>query len=232
MVGAMSSSPTVFSVPGSRHLSGTKLLLRLGTVVPPVLAFEAVVTHQWGSTRRRFLVVHLRRAVGRGRCRVFPFMLKGPRALPRALWALQRGSRGLFVCFAVLTLGPSPVAFLLLAVVSSARGSREGQRPRPNADHCVERLSGLAAFSRRSSAWRFPSQGRYPFSAAELAAACAFCILGARADVESRRRLGSLRWLFVVYLVVCVVAYAVPLPIGIAAKRRRAMFSPTGDGTA
>ena len=208
-------------------LVGIKLLA-VGTVVVAVLAFEAVVTHEWGSTGRwssRAFAVRWAALVLSG---AFPFMLGSACAL-LALWALQRGSRGLFVCFAALTLALSPVAFLLLAVVLVGAGV--ARRTETAAVVTIASILGVIGLF-EAVLWRmFPSQGRYPFSAAELAAACVFCVLGAALTwrvAEAR----ILRGLFVVYLGACVVAYAVPSPVGENIARLRFAAIPIGSGTA
>jgi hypothetical protein len=69
--------------------------------------------------------------------------------------------------------------------------------------------------------WRlFPDGGRYPFSWQELTAAVVFCVLGVamtwrvdRADV--------LRWVFLVYLLACVAAFAIPSSLGENVDRLR-----------
>ena len=81
--------------------------------------------------------------------------------------------------------------------------------------------------------WRvFPGSGRYPFSTAELAAACAYCALSA-AFAWRVAELRALRWVFPVYGVACLAFFFLstrrrrehrPAPVrGDPAQRARAL---------
>jgi hypothetical protein len=69
--------------------------------------------------------------------------------------------------------------------------------------------------------WRvFPTGGRFPFSIEELAAVCVFCVLGIIFTwrVQEAR---VLRWLYVLYLPVCVTAFLIPSSLGENVARLR-----------
>src|SRR6516164_7098358 len=96
-------------------LFGIKLLA-VATISAAALAFAVVVMRQWGAearwSSRTFAVVW----AGIVLTAAFPFALGAALAL-LAIWALQARRRWQFACLAALTLGASPVAFLLLAVL-------------------------------------------------------------------------------------------------------------------
>src|SRR5207244_8505141 len=94
---------------------GIKLLAVL-TVAVAVVAFAAVVRHEWESHSRWairvFALVWALLVVSSS----YRFMLGMTLALS-ALWSLQQDRRWVFAGFTVLTLAASPLAFLLLVVV-------------------------------------------------------------------------------------------------------------------
>src|ERR671936_1631927 len=96
-------------------LIGIKLLAVLG-VAAAVIAFAAVVRHEWGAqsrwAERAFAVVWAFLVLSGA----YPFMLGSAFAL-MALSALQHRRRVLFAVAAVTSLALSPLAFLLLVVV-------------------------------------------------------------------------------------------------------------------
>jgi hypothetical protein len=185
-------------------------LLAVITAGAAVLGFALVVEREWGCdarwSSRAFAVVWPVAVLSAA----FPFMLGAALAI-FALHAIQSRRRRLFAMFALLTLAASPLAFLLLAVVLAGLGlsrlGRSTQIPLP----AIVVLFGvlLELFLRRL----FPDRGRYPFSAEELAGACAFCLVGLMLTwrVESAR---SLRFVFGVYLGACLAAYAMPSALG------------------
>jgi hypothetical protein len=185
-------------------------LLAVATIATAALAFAVVLGREWGPTARwssrTFAVVW----AGIVLSAAFPFALGTAMAL-LAIWALQAGRRWRFAALAALTLAASPLAFLLLALVLA--GVAFGRRVEPRsvlAPGLIVAGAGLV----QVVLWRaFPGGGRYPFSTEELAAACAFCILGAVLTwrIERARILLAV---FIVYLVACIAAYAVPSSIG------------------
>jgi MFS family permease len=182
-------------------------LLAVVTIGAAAVAFAAIVRREWGPTARwsgrAFAVVW----TGMVLSGAFPFVLGFAFAL-LALWALQAGRRWSFACLTVLALASSPLAFLLLALVLGGVAlSRRGIRPVPVAIVAGAGVVWLFV-------WRlFPTDGRYPFPAASLAAACVFCLLGAAFTwrIERARLLHSI---FLVYLAANVVSYAVPSTVG------------------
>ena len=138
---------------------------------------------------------------------------------------MQAGARGRFALLAALTLAASPVAFALLAVLllGSAVATR-WTRAQLIAPAATIGAIGLAEVL----LWRlFPANGRYPFSGQELAAASVFCLIGIGMTwrVPAAR---VLRWIFVVYLVACVVVYMVPSDVGENIARLRFAAIPIG----
>jgi hypothetical protein len=190
-------------------LLGIKLLA-VASVATAALAFTVLVARQWGPaarwSNRSFAVVW----AGIVLSGAFPFALGAALAL-LALLSLQAGARGRFAVLAALTLAASPVAFALLAVLllGSAMAGRwtRSQLVAPAATIAVVGCAEVLL-------WRlFPSNGQYPFSGEELAAASVFCLIGAGMTwrVPAAR---MLRWIFVVYLAACVVVYIVPSDVG------------------
>jgi hypothetical protein len=182
-------------------------LLAVVTIGAAAVAFAAIVRREWGPAARwsgrAFAVVW----TGMVLSAAFPFVLGFAFAL-LALWALQAGRRWSFACLTVLALASSPLAFLLMVLVLGGVAlSRRGIRLAPVA---IVAGAGVAWLF----VWRlFPTEGRYPFPAATLAAACLFCLLGAAFTwrVERARLLHSI---FLVYLAANVVSYAVPSTVG------------------
>jgi hypothetical protein len=192
-------------------------LLAVATIALAALAFAVVLWREWGATTRwssrTFAVVW----AGIVLSAAFPFALGIALAL-LAIWALQAGARWRFAAFAALTLAASAVAFLLLVVVLAgvalARRTPLRRNALPVAAVAVAGVAQLVV-------WRlFPGGGRYPFSLAEAAVAFAFCLTGLvfTWQVESAR---VLRFVFAVYLAVCVASYLVPSAVGENVARLR-----------
>ena len=185
-------------------------LLAVATIATAALAFAVVIGREWGPTARwssrTFAVVW----AGIVLSAAFPFALGTALAL-LAIWALQAERRWRFAALAALTLAASPLSFLLLALVLAGVAlSRRVEPRRVVAPALIVVLAGLV----QVVLWRaFPGGGRYPFSAAELAAACVFCVLGALFTwgIERARILLAV---FLVYLVACIGAYSVPSSVG------------------
>jgi hypothetical protein len=200
---------------------GIKLLAVL-TVAVAVIAFAAVVRHEWELhsrwTIRAFALVWALLVVSAA----YPFMLGMTLAL-LALWSLQHGSRWGFACLTFLTLAASPLAFLLLVVllagVALARRGEPQQFVAPAAA-----IVAIAAFEfvlRRM----FPDRGSFPFSPEEFLAASAFCLIGVGLTwrVAAAR---LLRWTYIVYFVACTAAFAVSSPVGENIARLRFLAAP------
>ena len=200
---------------------GIKLLAVLG-VAAAVIAFAAVVRHEWGAqsrwAERAFAVVWAFLVLSGA----YPFMLGSAFAL-MALSALQHRRRVLFAVAAVTSLALSPLAFLLLVVVLAgvalARRRDGAALVAPALVICA--LGAVWVAVERM----FPVHGRFPFSVAEFAAAIAFCLLG----IALTSRIPQARllcWFFLTYLVACTVTFALSSPIGENIARLRFVAIP------
>jgi len=202
-------------------LLGIKLLA-VATVATSVIAFAAVVRHEWGGrgswSIRAFAVVWAVLVLSGA----YPFMLGSAFALV-ALSALQRGRRAIFAAAALGSFAASPLAFLLLVVVLAgvalARRRDVASLVVPAA--AVAAIGALEVLLQRM----FPGHGKFPFSSAEFAAAAAFCLIGIAMSWRVPRA-RVLRWLFVVYLIACTAAFAFSSPIGENIARLRFVAVP------
>ncbi len=184
--------------------------LAVATVALATLAFAVLVWKEWGPrarwSSRTFAVVW----AGIILSAAFPFALGTALAL-LALWALQARRPWRFAALAGLTAAASPVALLLLIVI--VVGLAIGRR----AERWLQVAAGaglLAVTVLEALVWRiFPTSGRYPFSAAELAAACLFCAL---ATILTWRieRARTLRYVFPIYGIACLAFFFVPSGVG------------------
>ena len=185
-------------------------LLAVATVAAATLAFAVLVWNEWGPrarwSSRTFAVVWAGIIVSAA----FPFALGAAFAL-LALWALQARRPWRFAGLAALAAAASPVAFLLLALI--VVGIAIGR----HVDRWLQLAVGgglLAVAIVEGLLWRvFPGSGRYPFSTAELAAACVFCALSTLFTwrVEGAR---TLRYVFPVYGVACLTFFFVSSGVG------------------
>jgi hypothetical protein len=189
-------------------LFGIKLLA-VATIAVAALAFAVVLWHEWGPTARwssrTFAVVW----AGIVLSAAFPFALGFAFGMV-AIWALQSGRNWRFAALAALTLAASPLAFLLLVVVLTGVALARRETLRSNWVPVVGvGLAGLIEVV----LWRLFPGGRFPFSKTEFAAGLAFCILCLTMTwrVESAR---VLRFVFAVYLVALVLAFAIPSGVG------------------
>ena len=191
-------------------------LLAVATVATASLAFAVVIGREWGPaarwSSRTFAVVW----AGTILSAAFPFALGAALAL-LAIWALQAGNRGRFAVFAALTLAASPLAFLLLALLLAGVGLARW-RDRSALVMPALVLAGIGVIE--ALLWRLFPGGRFPFSFQELAAAVAFCVVGATLTWRVERA-KSLRWVFVVYLGACLAAYVIPSALGENVARMR-----------
>jgi len=185
-------------------------LLAVATVATATLAFAVLVWREWGPqarwSSRTFAVVW----AGIVLSAAFPFALGAALAL-LALWALQARRPWRFGALAALSAAASPIAFLLLAliVVGLAIGRRTERWLRLGAGAAL-----LAVVLAEALLWRvFPGSGSYPFSAPELAAACAYCVLSA-AFAWRVEQLRGLRYVFPVYGVACLTFFFLSTAVG------------------
>ncbi len=185
-------------------------LLAVATVATATLAFAVVVWKEWGPrarwSSRTFAVVW----AGIVLSAAFPFALGAALAL-LGLWALQARRPWRFAALAGLTAAASPIAFLLLVLI--VIGLALGRR----ADRWLQVAAGaglLAVVLLEALVLRvFPPSGRYPFSVAELAAACTYCGLST-AFAWRAEGARTLRWVFPVYGVACLTFFFVSSGVG------------------
>ena len=139
----------------------------------------------------------------------FPFALGSALAL-LAIWALQSRLHWRCRLLTALCFAASPLAFLLLVVLLVAIGIARA----PKRDDLVLPLVTVAVVGAAEAVlWRlFPASGRFPFSVEELATVCASVVgMWLTWNVPAAR---VLRWIYVIYLPVCIAAFLVPSGVG------------------
>jgi hypothetical protein len=190
-------------------LFGIKLLA-VATVGIGTYAFATVLHREWGPPARWSSAAFAAVWGAFVLTGAFPFALGLALALLGVL-ALQRGSRGEFVLWAVLTLAASPLAFLMLALLLGGVAS-SGRADSTRLLFPAVTVGVLGAFE--VVLWRlFPSGGRYPFSLDELTFALGYCasIVFLTWRVERAR---VLRFIFLAYAAGCLGAFLVPSALG------------------
>ncbi|HUQ22554.1 MAG TPA: hypothetical protein VM049_06010 [Gaiellaceae bacterium] len=190
-------------------LVGIQVLAVL-SIATAALAFSVIAAREWGHASRWSSVAFAVVWAGVVLSGAYPFALGATFAL-LALWALQSGGRVRFAVLTVLCFAASPLAFALLALLLAAIGLA---RLPARAELLLPAATVGAVATVWLVLWRvFPAAGRFPFSIEELAAVCVFCILGIVFTwrVQEAR---VLRWLYVLYLPVCVTAFLVPSSLG------------------
>ncbi len=138
-----------------------------------------------------------------------------------ALCALRARRTWLFAPLVMLTFAASPLAFFLLVLVLAA-ATVKGRGNRAVAPAATVVVIGLGAVV----LWRlFPDDGRFPFSASELAATLTFCGLGLAFTwhVPAARVLNRF---FGVYAFASIVAFAFPSSLGENIARLRFVALP------
>jgi hypothetical protein len=202
-------------------LFGIKALAII-SIATAALAFAVVVCRQWGPlgrwSSRTFAVVWAGLVISAA----FPFALGFALGM-LSIWALQAGRRWWFGVLAVLTAAASPLAFLLLAILLAGVGLGMRERGRRLlAPTLIVVGIGLCQFMLTRA---FADGGRYPFSTFELASIMTFCLLGGLLTwhVDHAR---TIRWFFVAYAAVSLVAFTVSSPIGENIARVRFVALP------
>jgi hypothetical protein len=182
-------------------------------------AFAALVDREWPAAGRwpsRSFTAVSAATVLTG---AYPYALGVAFAL-LALVMLRSGRTRWFTALVVATFAASPLAFALLVVVLVAVATARRTHAR------LPVVAVVATATAGVVLWRaFPDPGRFPFPPLELAASLVFCGLG----VAFTWRVPSaliLRYLFVAYGVACVVAFAVPSPVGENVARLRFFAIP------
>ena len=187
------------------------------SIATAALAFTVIAANEWGPASRWSSLAFAVAWAGIVLSGAYPFALGAAFAL-LALWALQSRARPAFAVLTILCFAASPLAFALLALLLTAIGLA---RLPSRAELAVPAATVGAVVVVWVVLWRlFPSAGRFPFSIEELAAVCVFCILGIAFTwrVQEAR---VLRWLYVLYLPVCVTAFLVPSSLGENVARLR-----------
>ena len=192
-------------------------LLAVATVATATLAFAVLVWKEWGPrarwSSRTFAIVW----AGIVLSAAFPFALGAALAL-LALWALQARRPWRFAGLAALSAAASPVAFLLLTIV--VVGLAIGRRT----ERWLQVVAGAGLVTvaiLEGLLWRvFPGSGTYPFSSAEVAAACVFCAL-CTVFSWNVERLRTLRYVFPVYGVACLTFFFLSTAVGENIARMR-----------
>jgi hypothetical protein len=184
--------------------------LAIVSIATAALAFAVVVGRQWGPvarwSSRTFAIVWAGLVISAA----FPFALGIALGL-LSIWALQAGKRWHFGVLAVLTAAASPLAFLLLAIFLTGVGLGMRERGRRLlAPTLIVAAIGLCQFLLTRA---FTDGGRYPFSMFELVSIMTFCVLGGLLTwhVDHAR---TIRWFFVAYAAVSLVAFTVSSPLG------------------
>ena len=191
-------------------------VLAVATIAAAALAFTLVALRQWGDSARLSSRTFAVLWAGIVLSAAFPFALAAAFGL-LSLWALQSGRRGRFAVCAALCLAASPLAFILLGVLlGGAAVARRSLR-----DIRLPLAIMLGGVALELVLYRlFSDGGSFPFSIWQLAAAVIFCGLGLIAtwNVPAAR---PLHGLFLVYLVACLGAFAVPSDVGSNIERIR-----------
>ncbi len=181
-------------------------------------------------------VVHLEwPAVGRWPARIFAVLAAGPlftgtysyalglAALLGSVRALQSGRTWLAAACAALTLGFSPLAFVLLCIVLTAAlltRKRAGRRTVVMGGAlAVLAVLELAALS------LFPYEGVYPFSAWALLAELGVGGLGVLLSLRTRRARPLLAF-FALWLLASAAAFVLPTPLGANLVRVQLLVFP------
>jgi hypothetical protein len=118
----------------------------------------------------------------------------------------------------LLALASSPLAFALLGIVLG--GIAIARRPERRRVIAAVVVVGFAAAVQLTTGRLFPSDGRYPFRTSDLVPAVAFCLLLVALTVTVPRA-RPLAAVIGVYLVACLLAYAVPSDLGSNVERLR-----------
>ncbi|HEX4678217.1 MAG TPA: hypothetical protein VH210_03280 [Gaiellaceae bacterium] len=201
-------------------LLGIKVLA-LASIASAAMVFSIVLYRQWGAdsrvSSRTFAVLW----VGIIGAAAFPFALAVSFAL-LAIWSLQEGRRGRFTLCAILTLGASPLAFMLLTIVMA--GVALSRRSLRNVGVPIAVLAACCA-GELILFRLFGDGGRFPFPALQMAAGIGFAALGllVTRGVATAR---PLRGLFSIYLVAVLVVYVVPSSVGANIERIRYIALP------
>ena len=195
---------------------GTTLLAVVSTTITAIV-FSILVCREWGRSARlssrAFAAVWPASILAAA----FPFALGVALAMV-AVCALQRARTRWFAVFTLLALAASPLAFVILAVVSlGIAAGRLPQRARLVGPAAVVVSVGAAQFVVMRL---FPSAGVFPFSFFQLLPALMFSLGGVLLTCRTPRA-RSLSGFFGAYGVVCLGAFAIPSSLGSNIERVR-----------
>ena len=197
-------------------LVGTTVLAVISTSVAATV-FAVLVFREWGrsarTSSRAFAAVWPALILSAA----FPFALGAALAMI-AVWRLQQKRTRGFAVFTILTFAASPLAFLILAVVSlGIAAGRRPERARVAGPAVVVVLVGLAQLAAMRL---FPTPGIFPFTFYELLPALIFSV-GGLALTRHVSPARSLYGFFGVYGLVCILAFAIPSSLGSNIERVR-----------
>ena len=196
--------------------------LVVAAVVVSAALFASLLLHEWGE-------------IGRWPTRAYGILAGGPlltgtysyalglACLLGTLRALQLGRPRLAVVLAVLTFGFSPLAFVFLCLALGAIAcSRRRLGPKLVALALLAIVGfGLLALS------LFPADATYPFHVWPLLGVLTTSVLGVAIAFRARNG-GALLALFLLWGVVCLVAFFLPTPLGSNLTRLRFFVFPLG----
>lgn len=153
----------------------------------------------------------------------YPFLC-GAAAMAVALACVQRGWRLGFAVAALVTLGFSPLALVLLAVVMAGvvfGGGLSSMLGR----HRVELAAFVFVLALAATVQHlFSGDTSYPYGGVDLLVIGAFCVAGILV-AGTGREARSLRAMFVIYLAVNAAAFMISAPVGANAGR---LFAEAG----
>ena len=197
--------------------------LGVAAVVTAAALFSSILLREWGS-------------IGRWPARWYAVVAAAPlftgdfayacgfAALLGTIWALQRGRIWLTLAGATLTLGCSPLAFLLLCLTLLVLAPRRGRLDRPIL--VIGAAVGLLATLQLGVLAIFPSRGLYfPYGLWRLVLGVGVGILATALSLRGSGR-RTLARLFAVWTLANIVSYFVPSAVGHNLLRPAALVFP------
>jgi hypothetical protein len=189
---------------------GNPALGVIGAVAAAAI-FASIAEREWLAAGRWPARVFAMLVAGQAFTAAYPYDM-GMATLLGAIWALQRRQAWLAVICVLLTLGFSPLAFLLLVLALAALWLRTRR-----VDRQVIVVASAVAFSAAIELvvlTVLPSPGLfYPFGTWRLLAGLAMAALGVAVSFRGRGR-WPLASIFIVWAAATIVADIVPSPVG------------------
>ena len=192
-------------------------LLAVVAAIASGALFASICEREWGERAiwpaRVFAVL----AAGPVFTGTYTYAL-GLAALLAAIRALQARRTWLALVAAALCLGFSPLAYVFLCIVCAAIAVTRARLD----SRAIVMGAGLAflAAVQALAIWLFPHEAVYPFRLVELAVVLAVSALGAALS-ERAEKGRTLAAVFLIWGLVCLVAFVVRSPIGENATRLR-----------